>query len=63
MPSKTLYFPSPRHLLSLYASREENLGLVERSLGVKLVTREEWLKIDGPADAVSAHRDPLRLPQ
>ena len=53
MPSKTLYFPNPRHLLSLYASREENLGLVERSLGVKLVTREEWLKIDGPADAVS----------
>jgi phosphate starvation-inducible PhoH-like protein len=53
VPSKTLYFPTPRHLLSLYASREENLGLVERSLGVKLVTREEWLKIDGPADAVS----------
>ena len=53
MPSKTLYFPNPRHLLSLYASREENLGLVERSLGVKLVTREEWLKIEGPADAVS----------
>ena len=53
MPSKTLYFPNPRHLLSLYASREENLGLVERALGVKLVTREEWLKIDGPADAVS----------
>ena len=26
---------------------------MERSLGVKLVTREEWLKIDGPADAVS----------
>jgi phosphate starvation-inducible PhoH-like protein len=53
VPSKTLYFSNPRHLLSLYASREENLGLVERSLGVKLVTREEWLKIDGPADAVS----------
>jgi phosphate starvation-inducible PhoH-like protein len=53
VPSKTLYYPNPRHLLSLYASREENLGLVERSLGVKLVTREEWLKIDGPADAVS----------
>jgi phosphate starvation-inducible protein PhoH and related proteins len=53
VPSKTLYFPNPRHLLSLYASREDNLGLVERSLGVKLVTREEWLKIDGPADAVS----------
>jgi len=53
VPSKTLYFPNPRHLLSLYAGREENLGLVERSLGVKLVTREEWLKIDGPADAVS----------
>jgi phosphate starvation-inducible PhoH-like protein len=53
VPSKTLYFPNPRHLLSLYAGQEDNLGLVERSLGVKLVTREEWLKIEGPADAVS----------
>ncbi len=53
MPSKTLYFPNPRHLHQLYGGRDENLGLVEQSLGVRLVTREEWLKIDGPADAIA----------
>ncbi|MBI5380961.1 MAG: PhoH family protein [Opitutae bacterium] len=53
MPSKTLYFPSPRHLLSLYAGHEENLVIVERALNVKLVTREEWLKIDGSTDAIA----------
>ena len=53
MPSKTIYFPNPRHLHQLYGGRDENLGLVEQSLGVRLVTREEWLKIDGPADAIA----------
>jgi phosphate starvation-inducible PhoH-like protein len=53
VPSKTLYFPNPRHLHQLYAGRDENLGLVEKSLGVRLVTREEWLKIDGPPDAIA----------
>ena len=50
MPSKTLHFPSPRHLSSLYGGREENLVHTERALGVKLTTREDWLKIDAPAD-------------
>lgn len=49
MPSKTLHFPSPRHLSQLYAGREENLAHAERVLGVKLITREEWLKIEAPA--------------
>ncbi|HEU5081029.1 MAG TPA: PhoH family protein [Opitutaceae bacterium] len=50
MASKTLRYPSPRHLHQLYASRDENLGYAEKQLGVKLVTREDWLKIEG-ADA------------
>lgn len=49
MPSKTLHFPSPRHLSQLYAGRQENLAHAERVLGVKLITREEWLKIEAPA--------------
>ncbi len=49
MPSKTLHFPSPRHLHSLYGGHEENLLHAERMLGVKLVTREDWLKIEAPA--------------
>jgi len=53
MASTTLRFPTPRHLNQLYAGREENLGLVERALDVKLVAREDWLKIDGTEEAVA----------
>ncbi len=53
MISKTFHFPSPRHLASLYGGREENLVHAEGALGVKLTTREDWLKIDGPADPVT----------
>ena len=52
MSSQTLRYPSPRHLHQLYASREENLALVEKLLGVTVVTRDEWIKIDGPEAAV-----------
>lgn len=53
MTSKTLRFPSARHLHQLYAGREENLTFAEQQLGVKLVTREDWLKAEGTDDAVS----------
>jgi phosphate starvation-inducible PhoH-like protein len=53
VPDQTLHFPSPRHLSQLYAGREENLMQAERALGTKLITREAWLKIEGPADAVA----------
>jgi phosphate starvation-inducible PhoH-like protein len=53
VPSKILHFPSPRHVNALYAAREENLVHAERALGVTLVTREDWVKIEGPADRVA----------
>jgi phosphate starvation-inducible protein PhoH and related proteins len=53
VPTKTLHFPSPRHLNSLYGGREENLVHAERALGVKLTTREDWLKIDAAADKLA----------
>lgn len=53
MPSKTLHFSSPRHLSSLYGGREENLVHAERALGVKLSTREDWVKIDATADQLA----------
>jgi phosphate starvation-inducible PhoH-like protein len=46
MSSKTLHFPSPRHLHALYAGREENLAYAENALGVKLVSRDAGLKIE-----------------
>ncbi len=53
MVSKTLHFSNPRHLSQLYAGSIENLTRAEQMLGVKLVTREEWLKIDAPAADVT----------
>ena len=47
--SKTLHFPSPRHLHALYAGREENLAHAEHALGVKLISRDAALKIEAPA--------------
>ena len=48
LSSKTLHFPSPRHLHALYAGREENLAHAERALGVKLISRDAGLKIEAP---------------
>ena len=53
MPSKTLRFPSPRHLHQLYAGREENLAFAEQHLGAKLITRDDWLKIEGEEAAIA----------
>jgi phosphate starvation-inducible protein PhoH and related proteins len=53
VPSKTLHFPSPRHLSSLYGGREENLVHAERALGVKLTSREDWLKIEAATDRMA----------
>jgi phosphate starvation-inducible PhoH-like protein len=48
MPTKTLHFPSARHLHALYAGREENLTHAERALGVKLTSRDDTLRFDAP---------------
>ncbi|HSI07194.1 MAG: PhoH family protein [Rariglobus sp.] len=53
MASKTLRFPSARHLHQLYASREDNLAFAEKHLGVTLVSRDDWLQIDGPEAAIA----------
>jgi phosphate starvation-inducible protein PhoH and related proteins len=48
---KTLRYPNARHLQQLYCGSEENLLRVESALGVRLVTRDEWLKLEGPPEA------------
>jgi phosphate starvation-inducible PhoH-like protein len=53
LSSKTLHFPSPRHLHALYAGRDDNLLHAERALGVKLVSRDAALKIEAPAEPLS----------
>lgn len=55
--TKTIHFPSPRHLSQLYADRQENLAHAERVLGVRIVTREDWLKIEAPAPSLAVAED------
>jgi phosphate starvation-inducible PhoH-like protein len=47
MPSHTLQFSSPRLLSQLYCDNEENLGKLENAFGVTLVTRDDWVKVEG----------------
>jgi phosphate starvation-inducible PhoH-like protein len=51
--SKTVQFPNARQLAQLYCNDEKNLTLAEHKLGVRFVTRDDWLKIDGPEAAVA----------
>ncbi|HEY4301060.1 MAG TPA: PhoH family protein [Candidatus Didemnitutus sp.] len=50
--SQTLHFGNPRQLAQLYAGEEANLARAEKCFGVRVVSRDDWLKIDGAEDAV-----------
>src|SRR5437879_6421318 len=50
--TRTLQFESPRALQSLYANDIKLLKNLEDSLGVKVTTREGWVKLGGDANAV-----------
>src|SRR5213596_346154 len=50
--TRTLQFESPRALQSLYANDIKLLKNLEDSLGVKVTTREGWVKLEGDANHV-----------
>src|ERR1043165_646601 len=50
--SRTLQFESPRALQSLYANDIKLLKNLEDSLGVKVTTREGWVKLEGDSNHV-----------
>ncbi|MCH6257093.1 PhoH family protein [Puniceicoccaceae bacterium K14] len=52
--SKKLHFANARYLAQLYANKESNLSVIEKCFDVRLVTRDEWLQIDGSSDQVAA---------
>ena len=55
--TRTLQFESPRALQSLYANDLKLLKSLEESLGVKVTTREGWVKLQGePANVDKAQR-------
>src|SRR4026207_384232 len=50
--TRTLQFESPRALQSLYANDIQLLKHLEDSLGVKVTTREGWMKLEGDPSRV-----------
>ncbi len=53
MTTKTLHFENPRTLDQLYCSQDNNLERVQQVLGVKVVTRDGWLQLEGPEPEVN----------
>ena len=53
MKEETLHFSDARLLSHLYANDLRNIDEAERTLGVSLVTRDDWLRIQGELESVT----------
>ena len=58
--TRTLQFESPRALQSLYANDIKLLKNLEDSLGVKVTTREGWVKLEGDSSHVDKAQQVFR---
>ena len=54
--TETLQFESGRVLQSLYANDLKLLKSLEEKLGVKVTTREGWLRVEGEPDRIQMAR-------
>ncbi|HEX4645091.1 MAG TPA: PhoH family protein [Verrucomicrobiae bacterium] len=52
MSSETLHFENARLAQQLYNHDTRNLQALENQLGVKATSREGWIKLEGPPDAI-----------
>jgi phosphate starvation-inducible protein PhoH and related proteins len=52
MPTETLHFENARVAQQLFNNDPQNLKAIESQLGVKATSREGWIKLEGPAEAV-----------
>ena len=55
--SETLNFENARAAQSLYVKDSQNLRKLEEQFGVKITTREGWIKVDGLPEAIAKTRD------
>lgn len=56
MPTETLHFENARVAQQLFNNDSRNLDALEQHLGVKAISREGWIKLDGPAEAIERAR-------
>jgi phosphate starvation-inducible protein PhoH and related proteins len=61
MPTETLHFENARFAQQLFANDSQNLQTVEDLLGVKATSREGWIKLEGPAEAVERAKQLFQL--
>jgi phosphate starvation-inducible protein PhoH and related proteins len=54
---ETLNFENARAVQALYVNDPQNLRRLEEKFGVKITTRDGWIKLDGPADGIAKARD------
>lgn len=50
MIDRTLHFSNPHLLSELYCGDESNLNLLESTLGLRAITRDDWLRLEGSDD-------------
>ncbi len=55
--SETLNFENARAAQALYVNDPKNLRLLEERFGVKITTREGWIKVDGLPESIAKARD------
>ena len=56
MPTETLEFETERLAQQLFNGESKNLLALERELGVKAVSRENWIQLDGEAEDLERAR-------
>ena len=61
MPTETLHFENARLAQQLYNNESHNLQAVEKELGVKAISRENWIQLVGEADAIERARQMFHL--
>src|SRR5271163_1855357 len=61
MPTETLHFENARLAQQLFNNEPRNLEALAEELSVKAVARENWIKLDGPADALERARQMFQL--
>jgi phosphate starvation-inducible protein PhoH and related proteins len=61
MPTETLHFENARLAQQLFNNEPRNLEALAKELSVKAVARENWIKLDGPAEAVERAKEMFHL--
>jgi phosphate starvation-inducible PhoH-like protein len=61
MATDTLHFENPRITLQILGNENRNLAVLQDQLGIRATARDTWIKLEGPAEAVSRARELLQF--